>query len=269
MSRSSSRLAFLPTSISPRCSDGDDRDDSRRLAGTVVPNARVTVDERDEMYALLQGYFAGTDRARFEADLREKEAVILLRDARSERIKGFSTLMRLTLSIGEQDIVAFFSGDTIVDRDYWGETLLSRIWGQTVFAEADRILGASPAATIYWFLICSGYKTWRFLPVFFREFYPNPSMATPPHVQHVLDSLGARKFGDQYHPGSGIVRFRDATPLRHGVASVTDERLRDPHVAFFARKNPGHADGDELACLAELSRSNLTRAALRMISRPL
>jgi hypothetical protein len=31
--------------------------------------------------------------------------------------------------------------------------------------------------------------------------------------------------------------------------------------------NPGHAAGEELACLAELSRANLTRAGLRMISR--
>jgi hypothetical protein len=258
-----SSMTLLHTSTSPHCND------ARRLAGTVVPRADVTLEERNEMYALLQTYFAGTDRARFEADLREKESVILLRDVGSGQIKGFSTLMRLTTSIDEQEIVAFFSGDTIVDRDYWGETVLSRIWGQTVFAEADRVVADHATATIYWFLICSGYKTWRFLPVFFREFYPNALAPTPPHLQRILDTLGTRKFGDQYLPGSGIVRFRAATPLRHGIANVTDERLRDPQVAFFARMNPGHSDGDELACLAELSRSNLTCAGSRMISRPL
>jgi hypothetical protein len=221
------------------------------------------------MYALLREYFTGTDPLRFENDLQEKDSVFLLRDASDARIRGFSTLMRLRASIGGREIVAFFSGDTIVDRDYWGETALSRIWGRTVFAEADRILRSEPETTIYWYLICSGYKTWRFLPVFFREYYPHPANATPSRVQHILDTLGSAKFGDQYLPGSGIVRFRDATPLRGGIASLTDERLRDPQVAFFARMNPGHADGDELACLAELSRANLTRAAQRMISRPL
>lgn len=235
------------------------------------------------MYALLQTYFSGTDRARFEADLQEKEAVILLRDAASGDIQGFSTLMRLTTSIDlvgqagragqagpqQKEVVAFFSGDTIIDRDYWGETVLSRVWAQTVFAEVDRVNAETPAASIYWFLICSGYKTWRFLPLFFREFYPNAESPTPPHVRRVLDTLGASKFGDQYLPDSGIVRFRTATPLRRGVADVTDERLRDPRVAFFTRMNPGHAGGDELACLAELSRANLTRAAERMMARPL
>jgi hypothetical protein len=263
MSRST---ALLRTSTSQRCRE---KDVLRSLTATVVPRPQLTLEERSEMYSLLQAYFVGTDRRRFETDLQEKESVFLLRDMSSGQIKGFSTLMRLTTSIEGREIVAFFSGDTIVDRDYWGETVLSRIWGQTVFAEADRVLSAYPTTAIYWFLICSGYKTWRFLPVFFREYFPNPAVGTPPGVRHILDALGATKFGDQYLPESGIVRFRDATPLRDGIASLTEERLRDPHVAFFARMNPGHADGDELACLAELSRANLTRAAERMISRPL
>jgi hypothetical protein len=250
MSRS---MAVLPTSTSQPCRE---LDGYRPLAGAVVPPAHLTFDERSEMYALLHEYFVGTNRARFEADLQEKDAVILLRDAGSGRVKGFSTLMRLNASIDGNDIVAFFSGDTIVDRDFWGETVLSRLWGQTVFAEADRVLSASPGTVIYWFLICSGYKTWRFLPVFSR-------------VQRILDALGSRKFGDQYVAESGIVRFRDAMSLRSGVADLTDARRRDPYVAFFDRMNPGHVNGDELACLAEVSRANLTRAAQRMISRPL
>jgi hypothetical protein len=204
------------------------------------------------MYALFESYFAGTDRARFESDLAEKDGVILLRDG--NRIGGFSTFKW----IDDGETVAFFSGDTIVDREYWGETVLSRMWAKIAFAKADQI-----DRKVYWFLISSGYKTWRFLPVFFREFYPHPDMPTPPHIQRVIDNLGARKFGEQYD--SGIVRFRNATPLRRGVAEITEERLRDPLIAFFARANPGHANGDELACLTEVSRANLTRAGQRMV----
>jgi hypothetical protein len=248
------------TSISQRC------EPQRHLTGSVEVSARLTLDERRQMYSLLRRYFESTTRARFEEDLREKESVIVLRDACGQ-IQGFSTLMRMMLTVDGQAIAAFFSGDTIIDREYWGETVLSRIWGQTVLAEADRIVAVRPETVVYWFLICSGYKTWRFLPVFFREYYPNPNGPTPARYQRILDALGESKFGDQYLAGSGIVRFRDASPLRRGVADLTEERLRDPHIAFFARMNPGHADGDELACLAELSRTNLTRAAQRVMSR--
>ena len=246
------------TSISPPS------DTPNRLVGSMVPIAAVTLSERREMYGLMRTYFDGTTRARFESDLREKESVILLRDERSGRIQGFSTFTRMT---ADGLVVAFFSGDTIVDRDFWGETVLARIWGETVFAEAERIAAATPATSVYWFLISSGYKTWRFLPLFFREFYPNLGAPTPPHLRRLLDTLGTPRFGDESLPARGVVRFRDPTPLRRGVAELTEARLRDPRIAFFARMNPGHAQGDELACIAKLSRANLTRAGLRMISR--
>jgi hypothetical protein len=41
--------------------------------------------------------------------------------------------------------------------------------------------------------------------------------------------------------------------------------MTDRQVAFFARMNPGHILGDELACLTEITRSNLTRAGQRMV----
>src|SRR5262245_47521295 len=196
------------TSISRRS------DRERHLAGSVVPVATVGLGDRREMYALLRTYFSGTTRARFEADLREKERVILLRDAANGRIQGFSTFMRMEMDADGTNLVAFFSGDTIVDREFWGETVLSRLWGRTVVTEAEAVRAERPATAVYWFLICSGYKTWRFLPVFFREFYPNPDAPTPASVRRLIDTLGSARFGDQYLADAGVVRFRQATPLR-------------------------------------------------------
>lgn len=255
-------MAALPTSTSQPSEAG------RHLVGGAIPTSMLTDADRRRMYALLGTYFEGTDPAGFETDLGEKQSVILLRDGRSGLIQGFSTLMRLDCRVDGQDVAAFFSGDTIVDREYWGESVLARVWGQAVFEAADRLQVERPGLQVYWFLICSGYKTWRFLPVFFREFYPSAAAPTPSRMKRILDTLASGKFGDQYLPELGIVRLRRATPLRRGVAEITDERLRDPHVAFFARMNPGHDRGDELACLAELSRSNLTRAAARLMARP-
>lgn len=235
------------------------------LRGSVAPRASLTVVERDRMYALLSTYFAGTRRDQFDADLAEKTSVVLLRERDTGEIQGFSTLMRVEISVSECNIVAFFSGDTIVAAQYWGESILSRLWSQTVFAEADCIVADRPSTRVFWFLICSGYKTYRFLPIFFRRFYPNPESRTPGDVQRILDTLGRTKFGDRYDVASGVVRLEHATPLRDGVADVTEHRLRDPLVAFFASRNPGHTRGDELACITEISRSNLTRAGERVV----
>jgi hypothetical protein len=257
----SDSISDLSTSTSQRFRPGAER----RLAGSVVAPARLTVEDRERMYEVLETYFSGTDRARFEADLREKEGVILLRDAEHDRIQGFSTFMRMNARIDDRDVVAFFSGDTIIEREFWGDTLLSRMWARLVFAEADRLAAASPATRVYWFLISSGYKTWRFMPVFFRQFFPNLETETPLDLQQIMDTLGTRKFGDEYRPEEGIVRFRNPMPLRPGVADLTEEKLRDPQVAFFAARNPGWPNGDELVCLTEIARANLTRAGQRMV----
>lgn len=236
-----------------------------RLAGQVVRVSELTPRDLEQMYALLTAYFAGATRRQFENDLAEKEWAIVLRDAMSERVQGFSTLMSWRTTIDAQPVTVFFSGDTIIHRDYWGETTLPRLWSRHVFGLAEQIVAQISEARAYWLLISSGYKTYRFLPLFFREFYPHYQCATPPHLQRLLDQLGRHKFGDEYDAARGVVRFKQSAPLQPGVADLTAQRLRDPHVAFFAQANPGHARGDELACLTEITRANLTLAGARMV----
>jgi hypothetical protein len=145
-----------------------------------------------------------------------------------------------------------------------GETALPRLWAEHVFGRAPAINGARA----FWFLICSGYKTYRFLPVFFREFYPTYARPTPPGAQRLLDTLGRRKFAQAYDKAKGVVRLEHGAALRRGVAEIDAQRLADPHVAFFQAANPGHARGDELACIAELTIANLTPAGRRMLGLP-
>jgi hypothetical protein len=235
-----------------------------RLTGCVRQAGELTPFERDRMYAVLSKYFDNVSRARFEEDLAEKEWVILLTDTSGGEIQGFSTLMRLQIIVDDQRVIAFFSGDTIIRREYWGEAALPRIWGKHVF----ELAAAIQDARVFWYLISSGYKTYRFLPLFFREFYPTYKQATPPDIKRVLDALGRTKYPSEYDALQGIVRPAEAAPLRPGVAEISERHLKNPHIAFFVSANPGHVHGYELACLAELTPANLTSASLRMLGLP-
>ncbi|MBI1881739.1 MAG: hypothetical protein HYR94_26475 [Chloroflexi bacterium] len=238
-----------------------DQSSSHRLTGRIQRPGELIPPQRERMAALLARYFVNVSQPQFEQDLAEKEWVILLTDAATGQIQGFSTLMRLCVTVDKQPVVAFFSGDTIIAHEYWGEAELPRLWGRHVFSLAETISDAR----VYWFLISSGYKTYRFLPVFFREFYPTYLRPTPPAVKRILDALARSKFPSEYDAERGIVRFTKAAPLRPGVAEVTQRRLNDPHVAFFISANPSHAHGDQLPCLVELTRSNITPAGRRML----
>jgi hypothetical protein len=46
--------------------------------------------------------------------------------------------------------------------------------------------------------------------------------------------------------------------LRTGIAEITPGRRHNRDIAFFEGQNPGHALGDELACIARFCPENLT-----------
>lgn len=230
------------------------------LAGAIVPAGRLTAGQRDEMFALMDRYYR-TSRPVFEADLAEKEQVILLTEPAAGRIRGFSTMLRLDLD----SYSALFSGDTIIHEDFRYTTVLPRFWAELAFGLRDRIKAAEPARPVYWFLITSGYKTYRYLPVFFREFYPRHDRPTPPDMRRIMDTLAQTRYGEQYDAARGVIRLARGAPLREGVADIQPRHLRNPDIAFFDRANPGHVHGEELVCLAPIERENLTRAGRRMV----
>ena len=232
----------------------------KSLTGEVRLVENLSKKERGEMFSLMARYFSNVSRTVFERDLSEKEWCILLTDA-SGYIKGFSTMMLVRMVVDDRPVAAVYSGDTIVDREHWGESILSRLWSRHAFDLASGI----PEAPVYWFLLSSGYKTYRFLTTFFEEFYPTYKRPTPPEAQQVMEALAHARFPGQFDPEAGVVYPENAAPLRFGVADVTDRHLADPHVAFFISANPGHTRGDELVCLTELATENLTPAGRRML----
>ena len=230
-----------------------------KLIGRLTDVADLSPNDRREMLRLMDQHYENVSPEAFEADLLEKRWVIQVRDS-DGLMQGFSTQMVLNAVVDGRPIKALFSGDTIVDRQHWGDRALTRAGGQLALSLVEEW----PEAELYWFLISQGYKTYRFLPVFFREFYPRFDAATPESMQLVIDALARQKFGAQYDAVAGVVR----TPtykLREGLADVTAERCEDPHVRFFVERNPGHVVGDELCCIARLSRENFTDAAYRVL----
>jgi hypothetical protein len=212
------------------------------------------------MYALFAAYFEGAGEQRFLQDLAGKNWVILLRDEEEGAIQGFSTLALYTTFYEGRVLSVVYSGDTIIRPAYWGTPALPRTWIQSVLA----LVEAMPQP-LYWLLISSGYKTYRFLPVFYKWFYPRYDQPTPPAVQRLIYHLARERFGDDYHAEKGIVRFGGGgTPLRAGIAELHEERLHNPHIAYFLAHNPGYGEGDELVCLTQVHPDNFTPAGRRM-----
>lgn len=227
----------------------------RRLAGRVVPASAIDPPLTDRLFELFSRYYLHVDRETFERDQAEKDWVLLLCDSAGE-VRGFTTLKGYELEVAGRRLRAVFSGNTIIERDFWGEQELVATWCRFM----AQFKQEAPAVPLYWFLICSGYRTYLYLPLFFHDFYPRYDRPTPPFEQELIDTLGRRKFPAEYRAGViEVARPREC--LRPELAQPRQGRRVNPHVRYFFERNPGCFRGNELACIAEFSLENTKRLA--------
>src|SRR5262249_21158286 len=151
------------------------------------------------------------------------------------RLRGFSTLLVYPARHAGEDLAVVYSGDTIVERAAWGSPALARSWIGAVCA----LRALYPGRRLFWLLLTSGFRTYRFLSVFWRDFHPRFDAEAPPLVRARLGALARERFGARYGAAEGVVRFAAPQTLRAGLAEVPVARRSDPHVAFFLSANPG------------------------------
>ena len=226
----------------------------------LVPVTKLHPSDRTAMYALLASHFQGITWDSFQADIDRKNWVLLLKDETTNTLKGFSTLMLCQTSFCGEKISVIYSGDTIVDPSAWSSTALPRTW----IAAVNLLRQQYPENKLYWLLICSGFRTYRFLPIFWKEFYPRYNQDTPVPIENLMASLAREYYGDFYDQKSGIVRFKSPQILRDGLIEIPKGRETNPHIQFFTSKTPGYRCGDELVCLTEICSENLTHTGKRM-----
>jgi hypothetical protein len=234
-----------------------------KLLSSIVNVERLSCADRQAMFDLMQECYANIRWDTFMADLQAKWVVIQVHEPEHGKLVGFSTQVMLHVEINRKPVHALFSGDTVVQPAYWGDPALAHQWGRFTLQLIDQY----EARDLYWFLTSKGFRTYRYLPLFFREYYPATGRLLPDHEADVVDILGRLIGGDRYDPACRVIRATAAKDyVRDGVSEPGLRPQSDPHVQFFIEQNPRYARGDELCCLAPLSHENFTRAAYRVIN---
>lgn len=263
-----------------------------KLIASVRERASLSPDEVAAMYALFEAYYDCTSFALFAADLQEKSHVILFTDGtpdsdtmKSGTLCGFSTLTLLQLPGADWRVL--FSGDTIIDHAHWGEQALALEFCRF----AGQIKASQPDLPLYWFLMSKGYRTYRYLHLFAREYWPGfandmgehslpaanattssnaataattANTASATALEAILHQVASSKFGAAWDRQAGLIRFPQSRgQLRADWAGVRENLRQRPEVAYFLNKNPRYAEGEELACITLLDESNLRSVARR------
>jgi hypothetical protein len=208
--------------------------------------------DKNEMFHLFQRYYSDVSRELFDADLSEKNSVFLVYDFSSpaKKIIGFTTnLVRKQTTPDGKTSTFLFSGDTVLERAYWGKPGLK----SPFFWYVLRSKLKSPFRPVYWMLMSKGYKTYLMMRRNFVHSFPNPQKPFPKHLEQVRDAFYTQKFGPAFDPSSGLITFHEPHgAVKHGIAEPTASSLRDADVRFFVEANPNFSRGVELACLAEI-----------------
>lgn len=223
--------------------------------------AACSEQEKETFYRLLCQGFLGVSWDDFIRDFQEKDAIMLLRKEHSEgEIVGWSTLMALTLSLPGEEVKAVFSGDTIVLPEYRSSTG----FGVELIRYFMQVREQFPQHTVYYILISKGWRTYKIMPFFFKEFSPRYDKPTSACDKAVMDAFCKKKYPHHYNPDTGVITF---SPQRLRPSSIDAIPVKvDAHTHFFLRSNPGYLSGNELVCVARVSPDNFTNGLKRLIS---
>jgi len=221
-----------------------------KLYWKVQPVAGLNEPIIRAMYDLYENYYEQTSFEIFVEDLNCKTEVILLFDRAAGKLQGFSTLVTFSLEQGSKLIPCVFSGDTIIHERFWGQRSLGIAF--LLYMLKKKL--TNPFAPLYWFLISKGYKTYLLMANNFHKHYPRFETATPEPMAELIAQASERLFPGCFR-ADGTLAFpkEKSTRLKLGVADIDLRLLDHPRIKFFNEKNPGWRDGDELACLAEMS----------------
>ncbi|PIP94189.1 MAG: hypothetical protein COW00_13250 [Bdellovibrio sp. CG12_big_fil_rev_8_21_14_0_65_39_13] len=223
----------------------------KKLSAKTIAIEKITAQNRIEMFNLYKNFYDNVSFDQFETDMLKKTSIILLQ-SKNKELKGFSTLTSYDIENNGRQYHIIYSGDTIIDPSYWGTAALTMEFLKNIMlAKLKR-----PLSPVWWFLISKGYKTYLLMANNFINYYPRFDKKTPKPIATLMKQLSEKLYPERYIEEKGILSFDDGRHerLRDFVAPITEQmKVKYPKIRFFAEKNQGWENGDELVCLGEVS----------------
>jgi len=233
-------------------------DENRNYSARLVPVAALDRATTRRMLEIYLGVYDGSSEALFLRDLAGKDEVLLVHSGGG--LVGFTTMRFFRRDWNGRPISVVYSGDTVVERRHWGQPALAFSW----ISRMGRYKREHPGLPLYWFLLVKGHRTFRYLPIFGKSFFPHWRIDRS-DLKPLADLLGAEMFAGDYNPATGVVEFAESRGhLRPEFATPSPDELRREGVQFFVARNPGFREGHELVCICEVEEHNMRPLTLSL-----
>lgn len=227
---------------------------SLKMKVTKVEVSSLTSKDIQTMYDIYSKAYDQTDLETFNCDLSQKQFSFIGRDTGSGEIVGFSTMEIKNFEYQNRKMTYFFSGDTMISKEYWGQKSLHIAFAKNALLFKLK----NPTRQVYWYLICMGYRTYMIMAKNCPNHFPRFDKPTPSFHKGIIDYISTSRYGSQYDQVNGVIIPDKPTTLSHHVAPINQSVMHVPQIRFLATKNPGYDQGHEMACIAELDFYMLT-----------
>lgn len=205
----------------------------------------ISVQEVREMFKVFCRYYENTSLEQFISDLGRKSGAFIIRRKIDDAIVGFSTMGIYHMEVDGKKIRGIFSGDTILEKEYWGNRAMNAAFVKRLVWEALK----DPFTPQYWFLISKGYKTFLLMSRNFPDYYPHPEHENA-HMKHIVEAYCDKLFPGKLDRDAMVLDFGEGSNcLKSDVTPITAEQRQETDIAFFEQRNPQWARGTELPCV--------------------
>jgi hypothetical protein len=228
----------------------------------VVPTAAVSAPTWDEIWRLTQTFY-DTERDYAEGKLKEHQRTVLFRSGGQRALVGMVSMDVYPVVFRGRRLAGIYTSHVLLDERHRGHNLIQRVGLRTFLETRLRF----PFRPIYWFFDTFSYKSYLLLPRNFREFWPRFDRQTPEREHALMNQLAAQAYGSAWRPAQGIVARSGRKRLRPETAPLEPKLAGTSDLEFYARANPGHADGDMLVCLCPLTAANWLSVGIRALKR--
>jgi hypothetical protein len=233
---------------------------SDKVSTTVLPTRGLPSATWDEIWSLIAEFY-DVERAFIEAELRSRERIALFR--MNDALLGMASLHVHPARFRGRAIAVISTTHVLLRENWRGRNLTQWLGLRTYLRTRLRY----PMRPIYWFFDAFSYKSYLLLPRNFVEYWPRHDQPTPEARAALIDELASRAYGPAWRPARGVAVRSGRIRLREAAAPLPSDGDPGPDVAFFARANPGHAEGDMLICLCPLTLRNWLSVARKMRER--
>jgi hypothetical protein len=231
-----------------------------RVHTTVRPTGAITPAEWDDIWALTSEFF-DVERDYAETELRKRQSIAMFR--MNGALLGVAAIDIHPGKFRGRRMAAISTAHVLIRENWRGRNLIQKLGLRTYLRTRLRY----PFRPIYWFFDTFSYKSYLLLPRNFHTYWPRHDEPTPEPRAALIDQLATQTYGPAWRPARGLAVRSGQKRLRETAAPLVLGPDADPALQFFARMNPGHAEGDMLVCLCPLTLSNWLSVARKALAR--